>query len=84
MNFFGVGHRAKANIGAGTITANYNGFTRSNSVLIAPVIIGDCAYIAAGSTITQDVPNDALAVARAKQENREGRAKRMRGMKARG
>ncbi|MDR3424022.1 MAG: bifunctional UDP-N-acetylglucosamine diphosphorylase/glucosamine-1-phosphate N-acetyltransferase GlmU [Alphaproteobacteria bacterium] len=86
---------AKANIGAGTITANYDGFaknrthigenasTGSNSVLVAPVTIGDGAYIAAGSTITQDVPNDALAVARAKQENKEEWARRMREMKTR-
>ena len=81
---------AKANIGAGTITANYDGFrksrtriganasTGSNSVLVAPVSVGDGALVAAGSIITNDVPADALAVARARQENKDGWARRMR------
>jgi bifunctional UDP-N-acetylglucosamine pyrophosphorylase/glucosamine-1-phosphate N-acetyltransferase len=81
---------SKANIGAGTITANYDGFnknrtyigenasTGSNSVLVAPVKVGDGAYIAAGSVITTDIPTDALSVARARQENKDGWAKRMR------
>lgn len=68
----------RANIGAGTVIANYDGvnklktkigaasFIGSNSTLIAPTTIGDGAYIAAGSTITGDVPNDALGVSRAK------------------
>ncbi len=82
----------KANIGAGTITANYDGVnkhrthigdrvsTGSNSVLVAPVTIGDGAFIAAGSVITMNVPPDALSVARARQENKEEGAKRLRGM----
>ena len=72
---------AKANIGAGTITANFDGFrksrtrvgaeasTGSNSVLVAPVTIGDGAYIGAGSVITNDVPANALAIARGRQAN---------------
>ncbi len=67
---------AKANIGAGTITCNYDGFAKhkteigagafigSNSSLVAPVKIGDGAYVGSGSVITKDVPADALAVAR--------------------
>jgi len=78
------------NIGAGTITANYDGFrkfrteigdnasTGSNSVLVAPVKIGEGAYIGAGSVITNDVPANALAVARGRQENRDDWARRMR------
>jgi bifunctional UDP-N-acetylglucosamine pyrophosphorylase/glucosamine-1-phosphate N-acetyltransferase len=70
-----------ANIGAGTITCNYDGvnkhmtrigkgaFVGSDSTLVAPVTVGDGAYIGAGSCITKDVPADALAVSRAKQAN---------------
>ncbi len=77
---------AGANIGAGTITCNYDGvnknpthigeraFVGSNSTLVAPIVIGDGAYIAAGSTVTQEVPKDALAFGRARQSNREGYA----------
>ncbi len=84
----------KVNIGAGTITANYDGFrkfrtvigdnasTGSNSVLVAPVNVGEGAYIGAGSVITNDVPANALAVARGRQENREEWAKRMRDAKS--
>ncbi|MGD0347919.1 MAG: Clp protease N-terminal domain-containing protein [Terracidiphilus sp.] len=73
-----------ANIGAGTITCNYDGvnkhvtrigkdaFVGSDSTLVAPVTVGDGAYIGAGSCITKDVPADALAVSRAKQANIEG------------
>ncbi len=73
-----------ANIGAGTITCNYDGvnkhltrigkgaFVGSDTTLVAPVTIGDGAYIGAGSCITKDVPADALAVSRAKQANIEG------------
>lgn len=73
-----------ANIGAGTVTCNYDGvlkhqtnigagaFIGTNSALVAPVSIGDGAMTAAGSVITVDVPADALAVARAPQKNREG------------
>lgn len=72
---------AKANIGAGTITCNYDGFGKyltdigsgafigSNSSLVAPVKIGDGAIVGAGSVITQDVPADALSLARGRQSN---------------
>jgi bifunctional UDP-N-acetylglucosamine pyrophosphorylase/glucosamine-1-phosphate N-acetyltransferase len=75
---------ARANIGAGTIVANYDGankhhteigadaHTGSNSVLVAPVTIGDGATVGAGSTITKDVPPGTLAVARGKQAHIEG------------
>jgi bifunctional UDP-N-acetylglucosamine pyrophosphorylase / glucosamine-1-phosphate N-acetyltransferase len=81
---------AKTNIGAGTITCNYDGFSKnsttignkvfigSNSALIAPVRIGDGAYVAAGSTITQSVPADGLGIARGRQENKPGWASRKR------
>ncbi|SDA13567.1 bifunctional UDP-N-acetylglucosamine diphosphorylase/glucosamine-1-phosphate N-acetyltransferase GlmU [Sphingomonas sp. NFR15] len=81
---------AGANIGAGTITCNYDGYNKSltrigagafigsNSALVAPVAIGDGALIAAGSVITADVPADALAVARGRQETREDWAPRFR------
>lgn len=79
---------AKANIGAGTITCNYDGvvkspttidegaFVGSNSILVAPVRVGRGAYIAAGSVITKDVPEGALGVGRARQENKAGWAAR--------
>ncbi|MBD2251905.1 bifunctional UDP-N-acetylglucosamine diphosphorylase/glucosamine-1-phosphate N-acetyltransferase GlmU [Nostoc parmelioides] len=69
----------QVNIGAGTITANYDGVkkhrtkigdrtkTGSNSVLVAPVTLGDDVYVAAGSTVTEDVPNDSLVIARTRQ-----------------
>src|SRR5215471_7787327 len=81
---------AGANIGAGTITCNYDGQTKhttiiedgafvgSDATLVAPVRIGQGAYVAAGSTITQDVPADALAFGRARQTVREGWAKERR------
>ena len=81
---------AGANIGAGTITCNYDGFFKyrtvigegafigSNSALVAPVSIGAGAIVGAGSVITGDVEADALAIARGKQEVRPGRAKRFR------
>lgn len=81
---------AKANVGAGTITCNYDGFAKhhtdigagafigSNSALVAPVSIGDGAIIGAGGIITRDVPADTLAVTRAPQEMREGWAARFR------
>jgi len=77
---------AKSNIGAGAITCNYSGvskyktdigrnaFIGSNSALVAPVRIGDGAYVASGSVITEDVPSDALAFGRARQVNKLGRA----------
>ena len=81
---------AKANIGAGTITCNYDGFLKyrtvigagafvgSNSALVAPVAIGDGAIVGAGSVLTRDVEADALAVARGKQENHPGWATKFR------
>jgi bifunctional UDP-N-acetylglucosamine pyrophosphorylase/glucosamine-1-phosphate N-acetyltransferase len=75
---------ADANIGAGTITCNYDGekkhqtrigrnaFIGSDSQLVAPVTVGDGAYVGAGSTITKDVPAGALALSRAPQKNVEG------------
>jgi bifunctional UDP-N-acetylglucosamine pyrophosphorylase/glucosamine-1-phosphate N-acetyltransferase len=85
---------AGANIGAGTIFCNYDGYLKhqtmigegafigSNSALVAPVSIGDGAYVGSGSIITKDVPADALAVARAHQMTREGWAKTFRTKKA--
>jgi bifunctional UDP-N-acetylglucosamine pyrophosphorylase / glucosamine-1-phosphate N-acetyltransferase len=83
-----------ANIGAGTITCNYDGvnknkttignrvFIGSDTALVAPVRVGDSAYVAAGSIITDNVPADALAVARGRQVNKPGwAAKRRREMK---
>ena len=81
----------KVNVGAGTITCNYDGvakhptiiedgaFIGSDSQLIAPVRIGKNAYVAAGSSITEDVPPESLAIARGRQVNKPGwiaRAKR--------
>ena len=87
---------AGANIGAGTITCNYDGFSKhftdigkgafigSNSALVAPVTIGDGAYVGSGSVITEDVAPDALALARARQVQKPGWAARFRAaMKAR-
>jgi len=79
---------AGANIGAGTITCNYDGahkhvtqigagaFIGSNTALVAPVRVGDKAIIGAGSVITKDVPDQALGIARAKQSNLERRNKK--------
>ncbi len=87
---------AKANIGAGTITCNYDGFGKhhtdigagafigSNSSLVAPVTIGDGAYVASGSVVTADVPSDALAFGRARQVTKEGRAARLRALQSGG
>jgi bifunctional UDP-N-acetylglucosamine pyrophosphorylase/glucosamine-1-phosphate N-acetyltransferase len=81
---------AKANIGAGTITCNYDGFNKfrteigagafvgSNTSLVAPVSIGRDAYIASGSVITDDVPDEALAFGRARQANKDGLGRRLR------
>ncbi|MBB5698846.1 bifunctional UDP-N-acetylglucosamine pyrophosphorylase/glucosamine-1-phosphate N-acetyltransferase [Sphingomonas yantingensis] len=83
---------AGANIGAGTITCNYDGYLKyrttigegafvgSNSALVAPVAIGAGAIVGAGSVVTADVPADALALARGRQEVREGWAARFRSM----
>ncbi|MGB6538346.1 MAG: bifunctional UDP-N-acetylglucosamine diphosphorylase/glucosamine-1-phosphate N-acetyltransferase GlmU [Xanthobacteraceae bacterium] len=85
---------AGANIGAGTITCNYDGnakhrteigknaFIGSNSALVAPVAIGEGAYVGSGSVITADVPADALAVARGRQVVKEGWATRLRALKS--
>ena len=82
---------ARANVGAGTITCNYDGvhkhptrigagaFVGSDTTLVAPITVGDGAYIGAGSTITEDVPPDALALGRARQVVKPGWAARRRG-----
>jgi bifunctional UDP-N-acetylglucosamine pyrophosphorylase/glucosamine-1-phosphate N-acetyltransferase len=82
----------RSNIGAGTITCNYDGFRKhpttigagafigSNSTLVAPVVIGEGAFVAAASIVTKDVPPDALAIGRAHQVNREGWARARREM----
>lgn len=79
-----------ANVGAGTIFCNYDGFRKhttvieagafigSDSQIIAPVTVGANAYVATGTTVTRDVPADALAVGRVKQENKEGYAPKLR------
>ena len=80
----------KSNIGAGTITCNYDGFHKypttignkvfigSDTALVAPVRVGDGAYVAAGSTITENVPADGLGIARGRQANKPGWAARKR------
>jgi bifunctional UDP-N-acetylglucosamine pyrophosphorylase/glucosamine-1-phosphate N-acetyltransferase len=85
---------AQVNVGAGTITCNYDGvnkhitiveegaFIGSDSTLVAPVRIGKGAYVAAGSTITEDVPDDALALGRSRQSTKEGWAKQRRARQA--
>jgi bifunctional UDP-N-acetylglucosamine pyrophosphorylase/glucosamine-1-phosphate N-acetyltransferase len=91
---------ADVNIGAGTITCNYDGvakhptrieagaFVGSDATLVAPVTVGEGAYVGAGSTITEDVPKDALALGRARQVTKPGWAARRRagttGAKVRG
>ena len=87
---------AGANVGAGTITCNYDGvakhhtdigkgaFIGSNTALVAPVRVGDGAYIGTGTVVTKDVPAGALAIARTKQTVKEGWAKRLRQVKALG
>jgi bifunctional UDP-N-acetylglucosamine pyrophosphorylase/glucosamine-1-phosphate N-acetyltransferase len=87
---------SKANVGAGTITCNYDGYTKSrtdigegafigsNSSLVAPVTIGDGAVIGAGSVITEDVEADAIAVTRSEQQQRKGAAARRRARRQRG
>jgi bifunctional UDP-N-acetylglucosamine pyrophosphorylase/glucosamine-1-phosphate N-acetyltransferase len=81
---------SKTNIGAGTITCNYDGFHKypttignhvfigSDAALVAPVRIGDRAYVAAGSTITDNVPAEALGIARGRQANKPGWAAKKR------
>ena len=91
---------ARSNIGAGTITCNYDGvfkhhttigddvFVGSNTMLVAPVTVGDAAMTASGSVVTRDVPAGDLAVARGRQENKAGFAVRLfeklRALKAKG
>ena len=84
---------AGTNIGAGTITCNYDGvnkhktiigkdaFIGSDSTLVAPVTVGDGAYVGAGSCITRDVPADSLAVSRVRQVVKEGWAAARRAMR---
>ena len=84
------------NIGAGTITCNFDGKTKnptviedgafigSDSALVAPVTIGRGAYVAAGSTITEDVPPDALAISRTRQTNKPEWAATRRRLSPRG
>lgn len=81
---------AKSNIGAGTITCNYDGYLKhrteigagsfvgSNSTLVAPVALGDGAFVAAGSVITRDVAGDAMAFGRSRQQAKDGMAKTLR------
>jgi bifunctional UDP-N-acetylglucosamine pyrophosphorylase / glucosamine-1-phosphate N-acetyltransferase len=96
LSYIGDAHiGAGANIGAGTITCNYDGFNKhkttigaaafvgSNSSLVAPVKIGNGAYVGSGSVITRDVPDGALAVERAEQTMRQGGAQRFRESRAR-
>jgi bifunctional UDP-N-acetylglucosamine pyrophosphorylase/glucosamine-1-phosphate N-acetyltransferase len=97
LTYIGDAHVGRnANIGAGTITCNYDGFAKhrteigagafigSNSALVAPVRIGEGAYVGSGSVITKDVPADALAIARGRQVVKEGFATRLRQTKAKG
>ena len=86
---------ARANIGAGTIFCNYDGFFKhrteigagafvgSNSSLVAPVRIGDGAFIGSGSVISKDVPADALALERAEQVTKPGWAAKFRALMSR-
>jgi bifunctional UDP-N-acetylglucosamine pyrophosphorylase/glucosamine-1-phosphate N-acetyltransferase len=94
LTYIGDAHvGAKANIGAGTITCNYDGFNKyrteigagafvgSNSSLVAPVTIGSGAYVGSGTVVTRNVPDDALVVGRSRQIVRDGWVKRFREMK---
>jgi bifunctional UDP-N-acetylglucosamine pyrophosphorylase/glucosamine-1-phosphate N-acetyltransferase len=84
---------AGANFGAGAIVCNYDGvnkhrtdigkgaFIGSNAALVAPVTVGDGAYVATGSVITNPVPPDALAIARERQAVKENYASRLRSLK---
>ncbi len=86
---------ADANIGAGTITCNFDGFGKhrteigsgafigSNAALVAPVKIGAGAYVASGSVITGNIPDDALGVGRSRQVNKDGWARDLRALKGR-
>src|SRR5579872_5145452 len=94
LSYLGDAHvGANANIGAGTITCNYDGFDKhrteigagafigSNSALVAPVKIGAGAYVGSGSVVTKDVPTDALVLERSQQTVKPGWAQRFREMK---
>jgi bifunctional UDP-N-acetylglucosamine pyrophosphorylase / glucosamine-1-phosphate N-acetyltransferase len=96
LSYVGDAHVGpNTNIGAGAITCNYDGFGKhktnigsgvfvgTNTSLVAPVKIGNGAYIGSGSVITKDVPDDAMALERTQQTNREGGAKRYREIKTR-
>ena len=91
LTYIGDAHvGARANIGAGTITCNYDGvskhrteiganaFIGSNAALVAPIRIGEGAIVAAGSVITEEVPDNALALGRARQVTKPGRADTIR------
>jgi bifunctional UDP-N-acetylglucosamine pyrophosphorylase/glucosamine-1-phosphate N-acetyltransferase len=95
LSYIGDAHVGeKTNIGAGTITCNYDGaakhkteigkgaFIGSNTALVAPVKIGDGAYVGSGSVITRDVPAEALALERSPQTVKEGWASRLRDLKS--
>ncbi|MFG1205686.1 bifunctional UDP-N-acetylglucosamine diphosphorylase/glucosamine-1-phosphate N-acetyltransferase GlmU [Xanthobacter flavus] len=95
LSYVGDAHvGAGANLGAGTITCNYDGFFKYrteigagafigvNSALVAPVTIGAGAYVGTGAVITSDVPEDALAIARSRQVVKEGWAKDFRAARA--
>ena len=81
---------SKSNVGAGVITCNYDGFAKhkttigenafigTDSHLVAPVTIGDGAYVATATTVTKNVPADALAIGRTRQENKAGRAAKLK------
>ena len=81
---------SRTNIGAGTITCNFNGaskntttigddaFVGSNSTLVAPLAVGDRAVVAAGSNLTEDVPGGSLTFGRARQVVKEGKAQEMK------
>jgi carbonic anhydrase/acetyltransferase-like protein (isoleucine patch superfamily) len=97
LSYIGDAHVGSgSNIGAGTITCNYDGFGKhkttigagafvgTNSSLVAPVTIGAGAYIGSGSVITKDVPDNAMAVERSQQTIREGGATRYRELKTKG
>ena len=91
LSYVGDAHvGADSNLGAGTITCNYDGYSKFrteigagvfigvHSALVAPVTIGEGAYVGTGSVITQDVPADSLALARGRQVNKDGRALQLR------
>ncbi|MDY0394846.1 bifunctional UDP-N-acetylglucosamine diphosphorylase/glucosamine-1-phosphate N-acetyltransferase GlmU [Virgibacillus halophilus] len=94
LSYIGDAHvGSNVNIGCGTITVNYDGknkylttieddaFIGCNSNLVAPVTVGKGSYVAAGSTITKDVPAEALSIARSRQSNKEGYATRLKNRK---